>query len=101
MSDYCRQCSLDHFGVDLGELEGLTKPKDWALDFAVSAICEGCGIILVDPEGNCASDCAEHGKPGHWVKSPGYGSVAYQGFHLRHALKRLWRQCIHALGFRR
>ena len=69
MADFCRQCSLDHFGTDFKELAGITSSEDWAEGKAVPVICEGCGFIQVDPDGNCASkDCACKGQPGHGVK---------------------------------
>jgi hypothetical protein len=72
MADFCKQCSIDMFGEDYLELAHLTEPEEWAKGKAVSAICEGCGFIQVDPEGNCVSkDCLQKGKEGHglpWVK---------------------------------
>jgi len=66
MADFCRQCSIDLFGEDFGDLKGLTDPESWAKGLAACAICEGCGWIQVDPAGNCvSSDCLEKGKPGH------------------------------------
>jgi hypothetical protein len=71
MADFCKQCSIDMFGKDFKELADLTKPEDWQAGLAVATICEGCGPIQVDPEGNCVSpDCIEAGKEGHglpWV----------------------------------
>lgn len=76
MADFCRACSIDLFGKDLRELAGLTDPASWAEGRASRAICEGCGFVQVDPEGNCASpDCLKAGQPGHnlpWVGEPGY-----------------------------
>lgn len=72
MADFCKQCSIDLFGQDYGDLKGITKQNDWENGGACVVICEGCGFIQVDPEGNCVSqDCIEKGKPGHglpWVK---------------------------------
>jgi len=63
MSDFCKQCSLRIFGEDYRELAGITKVEDWAEEKACVVLCEGCGPIQVDPEGNCVSkDCLErHG----------------------------------------
>ena len=65
MASFCRQCSLALFGEDFGDLKGRTSKKDWAEGKAVLVLCEGCGAIQVDPDGNCVSaDCLErHGKP--------------------------------------
>lgn len=69
MADFCKACTEQMFGVCAAEnndLKGLTGTKEWDEGLAVSALCEGCGPIQVDPEGNCVStDCLEHGKPGH------------------------------------
>lgn len=73
MADFCKQCSIDHFGKDFRELADITKPDHWQAGMAVTTICEGCGPIQVDPDGNCVSpDCACAGQKGHglpWVGS--------------------------------
>ena len=56
MADFCKQCSIEHFGEDFGDLKGCTTKEDWAKGLAAIVICEGCGIIQVDPEGSCISD---------------------------------------------
>ncbi len=62
MSDYCKQCSEKIFRQDFGDMKGITKPEDWAKDMAACVICEGCGHIQVDPEGNCITkDCLRRG----------------------------------------
>lgn len=72
MADFCKQCSIHHFGTDYGDLSGVTPKEDWEKGLAQVVICEGCGPIQVDPEGNCVtSDCLCQGKEGHglpWVK---------------------------------
>lgn len=69
MADFCRQCSIDLFKEDFRDLAGLTEKKDWELGRAAAVICESCGFIQVDPEGNCASSgCLKNGKPGHGIK---------------------------------
>lgn len=70
MADFCKQCSIDTFGKDFGDLAGITKQEDWEHNhLAAVVICEGCGVIQVDPEGNCVSpDCDKAGKKGHGVK---------------------------------
>ncbi|QBJ04504.1 hypothetical protein HOV23_gp069 [Pseudomonas phage Lana] len=69
MADFCKACSEQMFGAFAAEnndLKGLTTQEDWDKGLAASALCEGCGPIQVDPEGNCvSSDCLEHGNPGH------------------------------------
>jgi hypothetical protein len=73
MADFCKQCSIDLLQQDYRELAGITTPEDWQKGKAVPVICEGCGAIQVDPEGNCVSpNCLLAGQEGHglpWVKS--------------------------------
>ena len=63
MADFCRQCSLELFGKDFGDLANITKKRDYKKGLAVVVLCEGCGYIQVDPKWNCISkDCLkEHG----------------------------------------
>lgn len=72
MADFCRACSIELFGEDFKELAGITNPKKWQDGLAAGGLCEGCGFIQVDPDGNCVSqDCLCQGKPGHglpWIK---------------------------------
>jgi len=65
MADFCKQCSIDVFGKDFGELAGQTTQENWDKGLAASDICEGCGPIQVDPEGNCVSNCCLGDMPGH------------------------------------
>jgi len=62
MADFCKQCSIEIFGEDFGDLSDITtkmKTKDGIYAFV---ICEGCGIIQVDHEGKCISnDCLKNG----------------------------------------
>lgn len=57
MADFCNQCSKD-MGFSSGDLAGLSKPEHTSQGRYPVVICEGCGIIQVDHEGNCVSpDC--------------------------------------------
>lgn len=71
MADFCKACSIKNFGNDYEDLKNITKEKDWKEGKASVVICEGCGVIQVNLEGNCVSeDCLEKGKPGHgmpWI----------------------------------
>ncbi len=68
MADFCKQCSIDLFSEDNRDLAGVTTPEVWTEGKGAIVICERCGIIQVDPDGNCAStDCLRAGKPGHGV----------------------------------
>lgn len=67
MSDYCRQCSIDIFGEDNGELRGLSGAEDTEKGLYPVVICEGCGVVQVDHEGSCVSpDCVHR----HGVTNP-------------------------------
>lgn len=63
MADFCAQCSVDLFGEDFGDLEGLTPPLYQLYNRFAVVICEGCGVIQVDTKGRCISrNCTErHG----------------------------------------
>ena len=68
MASFCKACSIELFGKDLGDLAGITTTKNEASGLAAVVICEGCGVIQVDHEGNCISpDCLCKGQPGHGV----------------------------------
>lgn len=71
MADFCKQCSIDLLGHDYGDLAGITSAEQWQDRMACVAVCEGCGAVQVDPEGNCVSkDCLRQGKPGHGLPWP-------------------------------
>lgn len=68
MADFCRACSIEHFGKDFGDFAGLRTPEGIADDRWPLVICEGCGFIQVDDAGNCITpDCSCKGQPGHGV----------------------------------
>lgn len=61
MADFCNQCSESLFG-NPGDFKGVTSKEAWEKQTAVVVLCEGCGPIQVDPDGNCVSeDCLEYG----------------------------------------
>lgn len=65
MADFCKQCSLAKFGTDYKKLAGLISPQQYSKGLVGLAICKGCGVINVDPDGVCVSeDCLKH----HGVK---------------------------------
>ena len=67
MADFCRQCSIETFGEDFGDLKGLSTPEHTAQGLYAVVLCEDCGPIQVDHEGNCISpDC--------WKKGHKHGS---------------------------
>jgi hypothetical protein len=66
MADFCKACSIEIWGEDHKDLVGQTTLEHWKKNTAAVVICEGCGFIQVDPEGNCVSEnCAHAGQPGH------------------------------------
>ena len=66
MADFCKHCSIEMFGKDFEDFAGLTTEEDWYKGEAVVALCEGCGPIQVDPEGQCVSKtCINKGQEGH------------------------------------
>ena len=53
MASFCKQCSIEIFDEDLGDLAGL--------EYGALVMCEGCGFIQIDTEGRCVSlDCLEN-----------------------------------------
>ncbi len=62
MADFCKQCSIEHFGEDFEDF----KPHNKAPlkeGFGWAALCEGCGPTLVDDNGACIANCLlHHGK---------------------------------------
>ncbi len=64
MAEFCRQCSIELFGRDHGDLAGVTGKGDYRKGLAEIVVCEGCGVIQVDPNGSCISrDCLkQHGR---------------------------------------
>lgn len=60
MADFCKQCSIDIFGEDFGDMKGITSQETWDNKRANIVLCEDCGTIQVDPKGNCVSDCLKH-----------------------------------------
>lgn len=68
MADFCKACSKELFEVDGQDFVGLTSKEAWAEGKAAVVICEGCGMIQVDPAGNCVSnDCLKTGQEGHGI----------------------------------
>lgn len=48
MADFCKQCSIDQFGEDFGDVAGLCEEGEM-----VRILCEGCaeGFVWVDHTG--------------------------------------------------
>lgn len=56
MADFCKQCSLEIFGEDCGDLAGLC-PDNEGEDWWPVVLCEDCGPTQVNNDGACISDC--------------------------------------------
>lgn len=62
MASFCRQCSMDVFGEDFGDWAGQTTPEETTMGLFAWVLCEDCGYVQVDHDGNCIT----HSKrPGH------------------------------------
>ena len=73
MADFCAACSKKLFGDDGrdNDMKGITKQEDWEKGLSVVVLCEGCGLIQVDPEGNCVTKgCLCDGEEGHGLPCP-------------------------------
>mgnify|MGYP000408483168 CR=1 FL=1 len=71
MADFCKACSIDMFGKDYRELATPVAPGE--PDVICSTLCEGCGPILVNRDGECLStDCLCRGQAGHGVRHPAF-----------------------------
>jgi len=64
MADFCKQCSIDTFGEDFGDMEGLSKPIHTLYKRYSLVLCEQCGLTLVDHTGRCVvNDCLAQTDP--------------------------------------
>lgn len=63
MADFCKQCSLEYFGEDFKELANLGRGRELSEGCGWTAVCEGCGFIVVNNEGECVDKgCKLHGQ---------------------------------------
>lgn len=65
MASYCKQCSIEIWGEDYGDLALNKSCDEYKNDdnYCYLELCEGCGWILVDKDGLCIDEeCEEHGK---------------------------------------
>jgi len=53
MGDLCKQCSVDIFGEDFGDMKGIGGGGTLEEGEGWRALCEGCGPTVVDDEGRC------------------------------------------------
>lgn len=65
MAEFCKQCSIEMFGKDFGDLKGLSTEQHDKDELYCCVICEGCGHIQVDSNGACISEnCLKNHKKG-------------------------------------
>lgn len=64
MADFCKQCSIDNFGEDYGDLAELHLEMKLADGEGFAVLCEGCGAAIVQHDGTCIARWCdkEHGK---------------------------------------
>ena len=67
MADFCKQCSIEIFGKDFGDLkptpEQIATLKEGE---GFTELCEGCGFTVVGNEGECIyAFCPKHGGNKH------------------------------------
>ncbi len=60
MADFCKQCSMDMFGEDFGDMKGLGDGEPLKPGWGYQVLCEDCGPTLVDEDGKCIADCDKH-----------------------------------------
>ena len=81
MADFCQECSLDLFGEDFQDMYGLTSLQAFTEGKAASVLCEGCGWIQVDPEGDCLSeDCLKANSENHHERLRQYRATKHPFF---------------------
>ena len=56
MADFCKECSINMWGVDTKDLAGLITKEEVDKGLGVQVICEGCGFIRVDHAGKRLED---------------------------------------------
>jgi hypothetical protein len=61
MADFCKQCSIELFGKDEGDLRMLLPTL--LPGHVIPALCEDCGYTAVNLEGECVGGawCSKHG----------------------------------------
>ena len=69
MSDFCKACSIVLFGKDFKDLANITTKEAIKEKRATLVLCEGCGVIQVNVQGECLSrNCLKDGQKGHGLR---------------------------------
>jgi hypothetical protein len=66
MADYCKQCSEYYFHKDFEDAKSLSTPEDTEKGLYAEFLCEGCGVTLVNHNGECV-DCPKEGYKGQTI----------------------------------
>lgn len=53
MADFCKQCSIELFDENFGELANLVTEAQFNEGKVAFVLCEGCGSTTVDHTGTC------------------------------------------------
>lgn len=53
MSDFCKQCSIEIFGDDFRDMANITTKDDIKKGLYANVLCEHCGPIQIDLDGQC------------------------------------------------
>ena len=56
MADYCKTCTIAHFGTDTRDLAELMPKEKYTDEVGALVLCECCGPIVVDYDGQRMSD---------------------------------------------
>lgn len=51
MAEFCKECSINMWGRDLGEFSNLISEDKVKEGYGALVCCEGCGVIRVDHTG--------------------------------------------------
>ena len=62
MSDFCKQCSIEVFGEDFGDMKACSTKEDDTNKLYAGVLCEHCGPCQVDSEGTCITHTPEEHK---------------------------------------
>ena len=73
MADFCFDCYKFMFGNDMGEcdLAGLITKEEMDQGFVVRALCEGCGVIQIDYNGQKIPWTEKGNDVGQWENEGG------------------------------
>jgi hypothetical protein len=57
MAEFCRACTIYHFGIELADKNDMIRPVEKIKDDEMYvALCEGCGYGFFDNKGNRVAD---------------------------------------------